>query len=128
MLAHFSTEYLYRMICFDANVLPLQALEVGDTVCMFPEGMSRYQPGLAPLKTGVARIISEVLSRRRDDPSYELTLLTCSITYMHRYHFRSDLLVTFNPPVAFWPQVKTLLACFFIGLKTDSYFSNLQLC
>ncbi|GJJ06212.1 hypothetical protein Clacol_000401 [Clathrus columnatus] len=80
------------------------ALEVGDTVCLFPEGMSRYQPGLSPLKTGVARIMSEVLSRRQDDPNYELTLLTCSITYMHRHHFRSDLLVTFNPPVTFRPQ------------------------
>ena len=59
-----------------------QALEQGDAVCLFPEGMSRYQPALSPLKTGVARIISEVLTRRREDPDFEITLLTCSITYM----------------------------------------------
>jgi len=29
-----------------------KALEVGDAVCLFPEGMSRYHPTIAPLKTG----------------------------------------------------------------------------
>lgn len=52
-------------------------------MCLFPEGMSRYRPALSPLKTGVARIVSEVLTRRRDDPDFEITLLTCSITYMY---------------------------------------------
>ncbi|KAF8507451.1 hypothetical protein BU17DRAFT_100471 [Hysterangium stoloniferum] len=80
------------------------ALEDGDAICLFPEGMSRYLPALSPLKTGVARIISEVLTRRREDPNYEITLLTCSITYMHRHHFRSDVLVRFNPPVKFSPK------------------------
>ena len=30
----------------------MQALETGDAVCLFPEGMSRYHPTIAPLKTG----------------------------------------------------------------------------
>lgn len=30
----------------------LQALEAGDAVCLFPEGMSRYHPTIAPMKTG----------------------------------------------------------------------------
>ena len=59
-----------------------QALRKGDCVCLFPEGMSRYHPGMAPLKTGVGRIISDALTSQRDDPDYELTILTCSITYM----------------------------------------------
>ncbi|KAF8586687.1 hypothetical protein K439DRAFT_1340225 [Ramaria rubella] len=88
-----------------------EALEEGYAVCLFPEGMSRYRPALSPLKTGVARIISEVLTRRQNDPDFEITLLTCSITYMHRQHFRSDVLITFNPPVTFRPQeCPTLLA------------------
>jgi glycerol-3-phosphate O-acyltransferase/dihydroxyacetone phosphate acyltransferase len=29
-----------------------QALEAGDAVMMFPEGMSRFHPTIAPLKTG----------------------------------------------------------------------------
>jgi glycerol-3-phosphate O-acyltransferase/dihydroxyacetone phosphate acyltransferase len=30
----------------------VNALEEGDAVCLFPEGMSRYHPSVAPLKTG----------------------------------------------------------------------------
>ncbi|KAF9482109.1 hypothetical protein BDN70DRAFT_875393 [Pholiota conissans] len=82
----------------------MQALELGDAVCLFPEGMSRYHPTIAPLKTGVARILSDVLSRNRDDPDFEIDVLTCSITYMHREHFRSDVLVTFHAPLTFTPS------------------------
>ncbi|OCH84678.1 hypothetical protein OBBRIDRAFT_785863 [Obba rivulosa] len=79
----------------------MQALEGGDAVCLFPEGMSRYHPTIAPLKTGVARIVSDALSRNRDKPDFEVSVLTCSITYMHREHFRSDVLVTFHSPLKF---------------------------
>jgi len=82
----------------------MEALEVGDAVCLFPEGMSRYHPTIAPLKTGVARLVSDVLTRNRDDPDFSISILTCSITYMHRQHFRSDVLVTFNPPMNFTPK------------------------
>ncbi|CAL1707162.1 unnamed protein product [Somion occarium] len=82
----------------------MEALDMGDAVCLFPEGMSRYHPSLAPLKTGVARIVSDVLTRHRDDPNFEMSVLTCSITYMHRQHFRSDVLVTFHPPMKFTPK------------------------
>ena len=34
-----------------------QALELGDAVCLFPEGMSRYHPTIAPLKTGGPSVI-----------------------------------------------------------------------
>lgn len=37
-----------------------EALQAGDMVCLFPEGVSRYQSGLAPLKPGVGRIALEV--------------------------------------------------------------------
>ncbi|KAJ6625901.1 hypothetical protein B0H10DRAFT_1782405 [Mycena sp. CBHHK59/15] len=81
-----------------------EALELGDAVCLFPEGMSRYHPTIAPLKTGVARLISDVLTRNRNNPDFEISLLTCSVTYMHRQHFRSDVLVTFHPPMTFSPK------------------------
>ncbi|KDR75246.1 hypothetical protein GALMADRAFT_122972 [Galerina marginata CBS 339.88] len=80
------------------------ALELGDAACLFPEGMSRYHPTIAPLKTGVARLVSDILSRNRDNPDFEITVLTCSITYMHRQHFRSDVLVTFHAPLIFTPK------------------------
>ncbi|PCH43445.1 hypothetical protein WOLCODRAFT_138348 [Wolfiporia cocos MD-104 SS10] len=82
----------------------IEALECGDAVCLFPEGMSRYHPTIAPLKTGVARLVSDVLSRNRHNPKFEISVLTCSITYMHRQHFRSDVLVTFHEPIRFTPE------------------------
>ncbi|KAH0827848.1 hypothetical protein J3R83DRAFT_3474 [Lanmaoa asiatica] len=81
-----------------------EALEAGDAVCLFPEGMSRYHPTIAPLKTGVARLVSDMLTRNRDNPNFSISILTCSMTYMHRQHFRSDVLVTFNPPIKFSPK------------------------
>ena len=74
---------------------------MGDAVCLFPEGMSRYHPTIAPLKTGgvsrpysclykvltypstVARLVSDVLTRNRYNPDFEIDVLTCSITYMY---------------------------------------------
>ncbi|KAH7888706.1 hypothetical protein F5I97DRAFT_737160 [Phlebopus sp. FC_14] len=82
----------------------MEALELGDAICLFPEGMSRYHPTIAPLKTGVARIVSDVLTRNRDNADFSVSILTCSITYMHRQHFRSDVLVTFNSPMTFTPK------------------------
>ncbi|KDQ57625.1 hypothetical protein JAAARDRAFT_35317 [Jaapia argillacea MUCL 33604] len=82
----------------------MEALELGDAVCLFPEGASRYHPSIAPMKTGVARIVSDVLSRNKDNPDVAISILTCSITYMHRQHFRSDVLVTFHPPTRFTPK------------------------
>ncbi|KAJ7079098.1 hypothetical protein B0H15DRAFT_924617 [Mycena belliarum] len=83
----------------------MEALELGDAICLFPEGMSRYHPTIAPLKTGVARLVSDVLTRNRNDPDFEISILNCSVTYMHRQHFRSDVLVTFHPPMTFTPKV-----------------------
>ncbi|QRW19202.1 acyltransferase [Rhizoctonia solani] len=82
----------------------VKALEEGDAICLFPEGMSRYHPSVAPMKTGVARIASDVLTQQKDNPDFCITLLTCSITYMHREHFRSDVLVSFNPPLKLTPK------------------------
>ncbi|KAF8650387.1 hypothetical protein AX16_005195 [Volvariella volvacea WC 439] len=81
----------------------MEALELGDAVCLFPEGISRYYPTLAPLKTGVARLVSDVLTRNQASSDFEISVVPCSITYMHRQHFRSDVLVTFHPPLTFSP-------------------------
>jgi len=47
---------LMEVICSDVStdraLILSQALELGDAVCLFPEGMSRYHPTIAPLKTG----------------------------------------------------------------------------
>ncbi|GAA6020749.1 hypothetical protein JCM10207_002011 [Rhodosporidiobolus poonsookiae] len=80
----------------------IHALESGDMICMFPEGLSRYHPDMAPLRQGVSRIISETLTRQskvEGREGYRLAVQTCSITYLHRNLFRSDVLVTFHPPL-----------------------------
>ncbi|KAL1741387.1 hypothetical protein HDZ31DRAFT_45543 [Schizophyllum fasciatum] len=82
----------------------MEALEAGDAVCLFPEGMSRYHPTIAPMKTGVARLVSDVLSRNSDNPDFKISILPCSVTYMHRQHFRSDVLVSFHEPMTFRPK------------------------
>ena len=111
----------------DAGIdLGAKALESGDAITLFPEGISRYYPEVAPLKTGVARIASDTLTRNKNDPTFEVTIVTCSVTYLssrphlfsphnsyilqfrHREMFRSSLLVTFNPPIKLRPQVLAL--------------------
>lgn len=42
---------------------------------------------------------SDILRRNKDNPDFKLVLLTCSITYLHREAFRSDVLVCYNPPI-----------------------------
>ncbi|KAH9820974.1 hypothetical protein DFH28DRAFT_1050580 [Melampsora americana] len=78
--------------------------ENGDAICLFPEGISRYHPSIAPLKTGTARIASDVLYKEKDNEGFELNLLTCSITYLHRQNFRSDVLVSFHSPIKLKPK------------------------
>lgn len=75
------------------------ALEKGDMVCLFPEGLSRYYPEISPLKQGVSRIVSDTLVRQKDNPDFRLAIQTTSIVYLHRNLFRSDVLVTFHPPM-----------------------------
>lgn len=75
------------------------ALEKGDMVCLFPEGLSRYYPEISPLKQGVSRIVSDTLVRQKDNPEFRLAIQTTSIVYLHRNLFRSDVLVTFHPPM-----------------------------
>lgn len=99
----------------------IHSLERGDMVCMFPEGLSRYWPEMTPLRQGVARIIGDTLQRRKDVEGFQIAVQTCSITCafllrsplerradpdrpteradLHRNLFRSDVLVTFHPPL-----------------------------
>ncbi|KAI7828266.1 hypothetical protein BC939DRAFT_394477 [Gamsiella multidivaricata] len=82
----------------------IDSLGTGSCVCMFPEGISRYHPQLAPFKAGVAMIASDTLARYQDMPDFSLTLVTTSINYLHREKFRSDVVVTFHAPIVLTPQ------------------------
>ncbi|KAI0027705.1 acyltransferase-domain-containing protein [Vararia minispora EC-137] len=84
--------------------LLIEALGRGDAICLFPEGASRYHPKIAPLKTGVVRLVSDTLTAHGNEPDFRVSTLTCSITYMHRQHFRTDVLVTFHPLMTYTPR------------------------
>ncbi|KLO19420.1 hypothetical protein SCHPADRAFT_935224 [Schizopora paradoxa] len=81
-----------------------QVLEQGDAVCFFPEGGSRFHPTLAPLKSGVAWLVSDTLSKRKNDPDFTLNISMCSINYIHRQRFRSDVIATYHPPIVLTPK------------------------
>ncbi|KAF9319623.1 hypothetical protein BG003_008579 [Podila horticola] len=44
------------------------------------------------------------LARFQDKPDFSLTIMTSSINYLHREKFRSDVLITFHPPIVLTPQ------------------------
>lgn len=68
---------------------------------MFPEGVSRYHSEMSPLKQGVSRIVSDTLTRRveRGDLDFKLAVQTVSMSYPQRNSFRSDVLITYHPPI-----------------------------
>ncbi|KAF9396106.1 hypothetical protein CPC16_005030 [Podila verticillata] len=88
----------------DAMGALIDSLGAGSCVCMFPEGISRYHPQLAPFKPGVAMIASDTLAKFQDKPDFSLTIMTSSINYLHREKFRSDILITFHAPIVLTPQ------------------------
>ncbi|KAH9953722.1 hypothetical protein BGW80DRAFT_1408788, partial [Lactifluus volemus] len=45
-----------------------------------------------------------MLSRNGHNVESEISIPTCSTTYMNRQHFRLDVLITFHPPSTFRPK------------------------
>lgn len=43
--------------------------------------------------------MSDTLAQQADNPAFQVAIQPVSITYLHRNLFRSDVLVTFNPPI-----------------------------
>lgn len=75
----------------------IEALHRGESIGIFPEGVSAKEPWLQPLKTGAARILLDALdSAPPDRPMY---LLPVGLNYRDRTVFRSDVLVLFGPPL-----------------------------
>jgi len=69
--------------CFDE-------LGAGGVIALFPEGISHDAPGLAPLKTGAARI---VLGAMRERGATALRILPVGLTFDEKGVFRSRALV-----------------------------------
>ncbi len=73
-----------------------EVLRSGNTVGIFPEGLSHNQSQLAQLKTGAARLAFGVMERHPDLP---LCIVPFGLTFDHRRHFRSRVLVQYGPPI-----------------------------
>jgi 1-acyl-sn-glycerol-3-phosphate acyltransferase len=75
--------------CFDE-------LAGGGCVALFPEGISHDAPGLAPLKTGAARI---VLGALRERGTAAVRILPVGLTFDAKGVFRSRVLVRVGEPL-----------------------------
>lgn len=76
------------------------ALAEGAAVGIFPEGISHSEPGLAPLKTGAARIAlgaAALLGRA-------LPIIPVGLSYRQKERFRSEVLVVIGQP-PFWDDL-----------------------
>jgi 1-acyl-sn-glycerol-3-phosphate acyltransferase len=82
--------------CFDE-------LAGGGAIALFPEGISHDAPGLAPLKTGAARI---VLGAVRERGASALRILPVGLTFDAKGVFRSRALVRVGEPLDPAPWVQ----------------------
>lgn len=81
----------------DAFEALYRVLGEGRAVGIFPEGISHDEAQLSRLKTGAARIALGTKGRHADLP---LRIVPCGLTYIHRKHFRSRVLVQYGHPIA----------------------------
>jgi len=74
----------------------LDCLEQGGVVLLFPEGKSHSDPGLAPLKTGLARI---AMMARHDRRLESLPIFPIGLTFERKWEPRSRVLMHIGSPV-----------------------------
>jgi len=72
-------------------------LEAGRGLALFPEGVSRAERRLAPLKTGAARIAFQAEAPRNFTGG--VVIQPVGITYSDLHAFRSSVTVTFGEPI-----------------------------
>ncbi|MDX1403285.1 MAG: lysophospholipid acyltransferase family protein [Woeseiaceae bacterium] len=72
-----------------------QVIESGQSIGIFPEGVSHVESQLVRLKTGTARIALSVAARGK----VKVSIVPCGLNYIHRHRFRSQVLIEFGPPV-----------------------------
>lgn len=73
------------------------ALARGQAIAIFPEGASHSEPGLRPLKSGVARIALEAASELEPQ---RVSLVAVGLSYSAKARFRSRALLAFGPPLS----------------------------
>lgn len=70
-------------------------LAAGESVGIFPEGVSHVESQLSSIKSGTARIALESAARKQT----LVTIVPCGLNYLHRHRFRSQVLLEFGAPI-----------------------------
>ena len=73
-----------------------KAIAAGDSIALFPEGLSHNAPALQPLKTGVARI---ALGSENQYGPLGLKIIPLGITFDNHQKFRSRVVIRVNDPI-----------------------------
>jgi 1-acyl-sn-glycerol-3-phosphate acyltransferase len=93
-----------------ANARSLDALASelagGSFAALFPEGQSHDQPFVTEVKSGAARLFLRAAAQTGQAPPP--VVLPVGLHYDRKHLFRSDVLVTFHPPLALPPDLGTL--------------------
>lgn len=71
-------------------------LKKGNTILIFPEGVSRTERNLQKLKTGTARIV--LGAEAQNDFKLNVKIVPVGINYSNPHHFKSDVFVNFGAP------------------------------
>ncbi|MGY3803862.1 1-acyl-sn-glycerol-3-phosphate acyltransferase [Pigmentibacter ruber] len=74
------------------------ALLEGDSILIFPEGVSHDEPFIFQLKTGLARMALQAMSRSKDE-NFTVVVQPAVIDYSEKDEFRSELYLHFCEPV-----------------------------
>ncbi|UCC85083.1 MAG: 1-acyl-sn-glycerol-3-phosphate acyltransferase [Gemmatimonadota bacterium] len=74
-----------------------ETLRAGGTLLTFPEGGSRTAPGLAPLKTGAARMT--LAAEESADWGLGVRIVPLGLTYHRKHHFRSRVVAGTGEPI-----------------------------
>jgi 1-acyl-sn-glycerol-3-phosphate acyltransferase len=74
-----------------------ETLRAGGTLLTFPEGGSRTAPGLAPLKTGAARMT--LAAEESADWGLGVRIVPLGLTYQRKHRFRSRVVAGTGEPV-----------------------------
>jgi glycerol-3-phosphate O-acyltransferase/dihydroxyacetone phosphate acyltransferase len=70
-------------------------LAEGQSVGIFPEGVSHVESRLATIKTGTARVALKAAAAKQ----VPVTIVPCGLNYLHRHRFRSQVLLEFGVPI-----------------------------
>tara|TARA_R110001592_G_scaffold75225_1_gene227861 strand:+ start:30985 stop:32328 length:1344 start_codon:yes stop_codon:yes gene_type:complete len=73
-------------------------LERQKAVMIFPEGISKTERRLRPIKTGIARIA--LGAEEKNDFNLDLTIVPIGLNYSNPHYFKSDVFVNIGAPIS----------------------------